>query len=267
MRLRTLVSIVVMGMLPSLDAIASLKYDLSEALNDAGRQRMLGQKMLKSYAQIRLDVDVVQARLELLQAIDLYQQQHLNLLRFLEDEGTQQQLSRIDALWSRYRQQLVATDGQQAVVKASVIQELSSVSEELLLANEQLVKTLERNNDAKAGWLINISGRQRMLSQRLAKTYLLSSLAKQPQSSEELLKVQKEFSKTLHLLKTYNFGNLHITDSLAKIEAEWLWFQSVLEQDDGTRYNLIVAEASKQLLLQLEQLTFMYQLEVQKKVK
>ncbi len=259
MRLRRLLCVGIIGMLPCLGANASLAYDLSEAINDAGRQRMLSQKMLKAYAQIRLGVDADIARSELIQAIDLYQQQHLNLQRGLNEEAVQKQLQAINELWNSYRQQLVSEDGSQ-----HSLGQLSTISEELLTANNQLVQTLEISDGRRTGRLISLSGRQRMLSQRLAKLYLLSSLGNQQQPSEQLLQAQEEFSEIHGLLKLYTFGNLHIRDSLNQIESEWLWFQSVLEQNDGARYNLIVAEASKQLLLQLEQLTFLYQLEGQK---
>ena len=58
---------------------------VADAINKAGAQRMLGQRIVKNYIMIGNDIKATKANKELDKAIALFEQQHLELLNFVED--------------------------------------------------------------------------------------------------------------------------------------------------------------------------------------
>lgn len=239
--------------MPSGLVLAGSDYSLSEAIDDAGRQRMLTQRMLKAYSQIGLGVQPQQGKVELEDAVALFDTQYMRLQQWRHEADIAEQLQRVDRIWQVYKQHVLGK------VNAPEAQKLLSISESLLSESQRLVLRLEQLAGTQTAELINLSGRQRMLSQRLAKYYLLGSWGiETPAMSEKMDQVRLEFDSALKVLHTQTFNNLEIADRLAQIESDWTWFNNAMQHRHANRYNLVVVDASEKLLQQLEQLTRLY---------
>ena len=79
-----------------------------------------------------------------------------------------------------------------------------------------------------------------------------------PAMSNKMDQVRIEFDAALQVLQNHTFDNLEIVSRLSQIESDWAWFNNAMQQSRGDRYNLVVLDASEQLLQQLEQLTQLY---------
>lgn len=239
--------------LPSGSLWAASEYTLSAAIDDAGRQRMLTQRILKAYTQLGLGVQPEHARAELHDSVALFDTQYQRLQQWQHEPEIAEQLQRVNRIWQVYKQRTLGK------VNAPEAQKLLSISESLLSESQRLVIRFEQLAGTPSAKLINLSGRQRMLSQRLAKYYLLGSWGiETPAMSQKMNQVRIEFDAALQVLQSHTFDNLEIASRLTQIESDWAWFNNAMQQGRGDRYNLVVLDASEQLLRQLEQLTQLY---------
>lgn len=198
--------------------VADEGLTMGVALDKAGRQRMLTQHMLKSYAltgmKLRIGADA-----DLRKAAELFETQLSELTGFAANDAERAQIGKIRLLWNDLRPEL---DFPPELDRAG---ELNDLAELLLRESHQLVLLLEQRSGTVAGHLVNISGRQRMLSQRIAKSYLLETwglgaagLAQQYKEAVE------EFQVALSELQAAKINTPEINESLAQVLKNWQIF-------------------------------------------
>jgi hypothetical protein len=87
-------------------------------------------------------------------------------------------------------------------------------AEDVLMAAERLTRVLQDQATAPAGRWVNLSGRQRMLSQRLVKIYMLRQWqVDNARLRDELESVQNEFSGALNTMQQHAGNNAAVTKS------------------------------------------------------
>ena len=227
--------------------------DSAAAINVAGRQRMLTQRITKSYLQIELGTNAELSREQLQASVALFERQLLKLQRFTSTEDVSVALGRVETLWKPFKEKALATP---TLVDAA---ELNQAGEVLLQACEEVVQLLEDASGSEFGRLVNISGRQRMLSQRLAKYYMLYAANVETRAArEQMLRAANEFKGGLDTLNAAVENTPAISAKLEAVARQWMWLDSALGMQDGTVYPLIVADASEKILLLMESLTDLY---------
>lgn len=227
--------------------------DYGEAVNQAGRQRMLSQRMVKAFAQIGQQVLYANPRGQLNAAIELYQEQLNNLKGFARSEQAKLALNGAEAVWERYR---VVASGEVNLENAMKLNELS---EELLQASQLVVQALVREARTEKAHIVDISGRQRMLSQRMAKFYLLLSWGLEyPEYHREFQKAESEFSDALSELNGSSLNTEEINQVLDKVKKQWRFFQLTKIMDEGQYLPSVVARTTETLLHDMNRVTGMY---------
>lgn len=219
----------------------------------AGRQRMLTQRLAKGYAQVGAKVlPGISARI-LQDSLDVFgiQQVKLRTLASLPDQ--QKLIAIIDGQWAEV---IALTHLPVDKGRAAELQTKVNAMERLF---SQLSYLLRGAHSPKAGKVVTVAGRQRMLLQRLIKAYMLRAWGVDiPNLRIEMAIAADEFSAGLVVLQQAPENTSESVRELASISSQWGWLQSALESVESQSTRALIAERSETLLFNLENLTESY---------
>jgi hypothetical protein len=200
--------------------------DIFDAINKAGRQRMLSQRMAKAYLAIGQDVLNQQADRVLSQSLGLFDRQLVELRTFAPTPEIRTTYNQLESAWGELKTSLVGAPPS----KAGAERLLPQVEQVLALANRGTVQ-LEATVGKPVAKLVNVSGRQRMLSQRMASLYLSSSWnIRATEAGPELNRARDEFSKAHDSLVAAPESNDAIKTELGLVNTQFAFFDSSLRQ-------------------------------------
>lgn len=253
-----LIFVVLLMALPlvATDVQAEVIKTYASAINKAGRQRMLSQRIVKAYAMVGLDVQAENANEQLLTAVELFEQQLSEIKRFSKKKKIKsalKSLAKVEALWEPFK--IVALS---PVSKKGVI-ELVKKDGALLKSAHQVVLDLQKSANSKLGRIVNISGRQRMLSQRIAKYYMLLAWEVSSDISRKLMHIASdEFSSALDLLQASDVNNKAIKDLLDDVRVQWEIFERSFRMREGKYIPLLISMSSEKMLIKMNKVTALY---------
>src|SRR5512139_213525 len=144
---------------------AATRMDTASAVNLVGRQRMLSQRMAKAYLMLGQGIAADDARAILRESIREFESNLATLKAFQPTPTVRSALANLEGVWKQCRPLLAA-----APSKADAV-EFYDVNEALQDAAHNATLAYERVAGAPLDHLVNIAGRQHMLSQRMAKFY------------------------------------------------------------------------------------------------
>lgn len=250
-----LAAVLALGALPAFTrpARAHAPAAYGPLIDLAGSQRMLTQRIAKAYCQIGLGVARDVAREQLAASVQRFDAQLDQLRVQLGDDAPRAALDRIEAPWRALRR--VAT----GPVQRRSARSLSRLSDRVLQATQDLVVALQQAAGTRQARLVNMAGRERMLSQRLAKLYMLRAWGVDSSELREAMEsVSHEFAGALEALRSAELNTLEIVAELDAVTLQWEWFRSALTLQGTESYAFIVADASESILNSMDVVTARY---------
>lgn len=198
--------------------------DLGEAINKAGAQRMLSQRMGKAWLGLALPELEARARRVLDASIERFERQLAELQRQAPTPEIGASLRRLAQQFTDYRSLLAQAPAAQRV------NELLSRSGDVLATAHQATGLLQAQSRAGAAQLVNLAGRQRMLSQRLALLFLAdqqgaSPALVRPAASE----VKADFEAAMERLRSAPETTPGIRVNLDLAQNQWLLLKAALQ--------------------------------------
>ena len=249
-----LIMMLVVGIaLPTANVQAESINTLGDAINQAGSQRMLTQRMLKNYALIGQSIRGRSAQQQLDESIALFDQQLVNLKRYSNDLETLELLANVTEQWA-----IVKKEFQQIPQKNKVLS-LRNKNDALLAAANQVVLSLEHQSQTRTGQLVNVAGRQRMLSQRMAASYALMAWGFEAEIKPIYEQAYQEFDSALDYLSSNPTNSSAISSSLADVRQQFKRFTMTSQAADEHVYvpGLIDRSAEK-VLKRMNEVTALY---------
>lgn len=230
---------------------------INEAINKAGRQRMLSQRMAKAWLAMGQDVESAKARRILDDSMALFDRQFVELKAFAPTEDIRATYVALEPVWSDYKAALIGHEAEKAGAAAL----LALDARVLKLAHQGTVQ-LERHSGQATGKLVNMAGRQRMLSQRTAKFYLAGRWNAGQEALAELDKAKAEFRSALVVLREAPQATQAIRDRIDLAAQQWVFFENAmarLNEDSGARRRSSEVFATSETILQImDQVTGLY---------
>ncbi len=226
----------------------------AEAINKAGRQRMLSQRMMKDYLMIGAGVKVDAAKKELDGAVALFEEQFLELQDFAPNKDIEKALETVENLWMPFRMAVVSEPNKADAAK------LINSSNELLAACHQVVLKIQEYAGTNAAKLVNISGRQRMLSQRIAMYYTAYYWGvKNDRIVKDFNTAVDEFEQALGQLQAAKENTKEIKDILAKTEKQWQFSKKGFDLNSGRLMPAVIFVTTNSILKKMNKATGLYE--------
>ncbi len=190
---------------------------LDEAINKAGRQRMLSQRLCKTYIAILMDVDADNQRKQLAKDIVLFESQLNELRTFVSNDELKSAFEQVVRIWKNYKPTLQQTPSKEGM------DNLLAINTDLLNSCHQTVLLLEKNNkSSKFSNIINVAGRQRMLSQRFMMYYLAYQQSGKKNNAylSSAIKTLTEFESGLDFLANQKVNNKTTNNKISDIRRQ-----------------------------------------------
>ena len=230
--------------------IDSARY--AEAVNRAGQLRMLSQRLVKLYALTCAGVRPEETR-ELFAASLGHVDGNLESLgRSLSKPTFGDLLDAVLAPWAQLRQALGTAP------RAGRLAEVDRMAEQVLLRAEQLTANLEIAGFAAALRVINVAGRQRMLSQRVAKAALMGALLDGAAGAAARVSLEAATAELLDgfaYLETLPLSNAEIGREVGLAGQAWVGLQAALPHAGAAAGRDSIAGFSEVLLASIDRLT------------
>ncbi len=191
-----------------------------EAINIAGKQRMLSQKVLKEYAMIGMNNTFGNPKEEIRNSIKQFEEASKALTIFTTNKEIKKELQKSQKLWNTIKKIIIT----KAVKKDAI--KLQDNLEKLLVINNDITELFIKETQNEVGEFINIAGKQRMLSQRMASLYMLKVWGVDDKIFDKKMSdSMKLFKTSLEKLEKYNKNNKDIKILLAKVKKSFIFFE------------------------------------------
>lgn len=238
----------------------------SKAVNISGKQRMLSQKMSKSYLLLSKGIVDNNIKTELSSSKFIFARQ----LAILKENGNDQRVKicirDIEAIWEKFLKIINKTpsyDSSLDVVKLNT--KLLKSCHQLVLAIESSSKYSSKffyDNNQDLVEIINRSGKQRMLSQRLCLYYTaIQMFPKEKQEYVDVLEnIFAEFNDTIGFLLINSYNTTETEEELGGIMGLWEIFKNNKNDFFNSKFELVeVFNTTNQLTKSFNKITGIYE--------
>ncbi len=232
----------------------------AEAVNRAGKLRMLSQRLVKLGALRLVEPPSALSTQQLNDSVAQIDANIAALDKSLSKATFGDLLDGVSAAWARLRGAAITP------LAVAQLPELDALAEHLLAQADQLTRHLETAGLVTTLHVINVSGRQRMLSQRFAKQALLGLLltGEPAQAARaELEKAAQAFEAAMDYLKTIPLSNREIREAIDSADRAWAQLSQSAKQVRTSAGQRLLSESSENLLALFEHLTDQYERSMQ----
>ncbi len=232
---------------------AASETDNLALIDKAGKQRMLSQKIAKAYFFYTQGIRPDKSSKQLSESIKEFNQNYNLLKRSIKDSNIQNMLLFVE----------MSKDELLPLSKATYNKDNGSImldySETLLEASQDIVSRMVGKAKTKHDKLVNLSGRQRMLTQRIAKYYIAYQAGfKDHNTVTQLKNAMKEFEKAHAILAKEKTNTPAINKELNKIAKLWNVVNKFYTDVKRGGLPVIVLSTTDKMMTSMNRVTSLY---------
>ena len=241
------------GLLVSTSSLSAKEYTKLELLNLAGKQRMLSQRIAKDYFYIGKGINVSKATKQLKSSLQAFNKAQRALATSIKDDEIQNMIMFVD---------MSSDDFSSIVMEPYSLDNgalILDLSESMLEGSQYVVDALKKDYKQSGSSIIDIAGRQRMLSQRIAKYYISYQAGiKDKNSITQMKEAVKLFNDSHKELMANKTNSTQINKSLKKVDRLWkIVYKFYLNIEKGG-LPIIVYNTTDDIMKKMNSITQMY---------
>ena len=246
----TLVIAVVVSILYVSPLLASTT---DEAVNKAGKQRMITQRIMKDYALVGMNIEVGDPATDLSNLITEFDSNLKTLKEVSGNKVFSDSLVQVEKLWIPIKATLKISPNEKAAPK------LQKDLDALLDACNKSTNLIAGNASNEKLNIINLSGKQRMLSQRMAALYMLKAWKVDDGNFQKKLhSAMDEFSAAHKTLVSSSFSNTEIKTLLKKVKKAYMWFEMMGKSKSNRVIPALINRSANSILADMDKVTNLY---------
>lgn len=224
-----------------------------EAINKAGKQRMLVMKMAKSYMAIGAGVKVAEAKQELDEASTIFNENNNDLTVFIKFKETNDALAAAAALWAKFRADVNSTPSLD--MAPNIILQANN----LVNACSVVVDKYVANAGVKIAVLPNVCGKQRLFAQKIGMLYLAKFWgAESPTLKRDLNETLVNYEAGLTSLLQYAENTEEINTILKLQQSEWNFTKKSFDADAEQMAPVLVYSSANLMTRNFDTATALY---------
>lgn len=250
--------LIVLPIQPVLAAASPEAGGLADDIASAGRLRMQSQRVAKLYQQVLLGLQASAAQRQIMAARSEVDGEFRRLAKYARQAATQRQWARSEASWAELRAVLASPP------ERGSGERVNQLADELMLHAGKLAMQIESASEVSMGRLVDLSSRLNMLSQRLARLYLLARGGDRSQGVlTDLHQARLEFASGLRELDTAQENSPASREAIALAKNQWIFFELAISdlhqpRRDDARAAMNVATSSERIAQVLDEASAQY---------
>jgi formate dehydrogenase assembly factor FdhD len=222
-------------------------------LNLAGKQRMLSQRIAKNYFYKGMGVNTSKSSKQLKESMALFNQALVKLDSQIQNKKIKKMIMFVDMSNDDF---MSMSSEKYNLENGAIVLDLS---ESMLEGSQYIVKGLKENSKKQSSSFVDLAGKQRMLSQRIAKYYISYQAGiKDKNSIVQMNEAVEEFTQAHQQLMNNKTNSAEINAELQKVNKLWkIVYDFYLDIEEGG-LPVIVYNTTDNIMKKMNTVTNMY---------
>jgi hypothetical protein len=226
--------------------------NIYDAVDIAGKQRMFTQRMLKDYAMIGMNNSFGNPNQDLNTTVKDFDEHLQALHAYTKNKEIITSIKKVEALWQPIKKVLESPPSKEEAPKLQEDLEL------LLSAADKTTALFAKETGKDSGKIVDMSGRQRMLSQRMASLYMLKVWGiNDKEFTDKMQDSMDLFKSSLKELQQSELNTEEINHILNDVEKSFMFFE-VMNKSSSIFIPSLIYKKSNDILENMNKATQCY---------